>query len=178
MMKPDILNKHRDDKGTYVDVTVTLKLKGYDLRFCKQKSNFKPDTIYTPFFWKRKEDDLDDQDMSKAKGKGPQRLQGTSSSQVTSMDVDGSRVAPASGGSGVGVQHQPLPVASAAVLGRPTAAPARGRPNMLGQTRSVAALATGPTAPLHGPSAALPAIDRPCKVEHNPLAGEQETGPF
>jgi hypothetical protein len=49
MMKPDILNKHRDDKGTYVDVTVTLKLKEYDLRFRKQKSDFKPDTIYTPF---------------------------------------------------------------------------------------------------------------------------------
>jgi hypothetical protein len=89
------------------------------------------------------------------------------------MDVDGSGAALASGGSGVGVQHQPLPVASAAVLGRPTAIPTRGRPNMLGQTRPIAALATGPTAPLHGPSTASPATYCPREVEHNQLAGGQ-----
>jgi hypothetical protein len=77
------------------------------------------------------------------------------------MDVDGSGAAPARGGSAVGIQHQPLPIASAAVLGRPAAVPTRGRPNMLGQTRPVAALAMGPTAPLHGPSTASPATDCP-----------------
>jgi hypothetical protein len=28
MMSPDTLNKHQDEKGHYVDVTVTLKLQG------------------------------------------------------------------------------------------------------------------------------------------------------
>jgi hypothetical protein len=80
MMIPDILNKHCDDNGTFVDVTVTLKLKGYDFLFRKQKSDFKPDTNYIPFFWKRKEDDNDDQDLRKVKGKGPQISHGASSS--------------------------------------------------------------------------------------------------
>jgi hypothetical protein len=49
MMNPDILNKHQDDKGAYVDVTVTLKLQGYDLRCRKQKAGFQPDSSYSPF---------------------------------------------------------------------------------------------------------------------------------
>jgi hypothetical protein len=40
MMSPDTLNKHQDEKGHYVDVTVTLKLQGYDLRCRKQKAGF------------------------------------------------------------------------------------------------------------------------------------------
>jgi hypothetical protein len=104
MMNPDTLNKHQDDKGYYVDVTVTLKLKGYDFWFRKQKADFKPDTMYSPFFWRRKDDDLDDHDMTKSKGKGPQiLLHGASSSRATSMDVDGSGAVPAAAGSHTGV---------------------------------------------------------------------------
>jgi hypothetical protein len=75
MMNPDILNKHQDDKGFYVDVTTIRKFKGYDLRFRKQKVGFKPDPSFTPFFWKRKGDDLDEEDPSNVKGKGPQSAQ-------------------------------------------------------------------------------------------------------
>jgi hypothetical protein len=49
MMYPDVLNKHKDDKGFYVDANVTLKLKGYDFRFRKQTTSFQPDTKYSPF---------------------------------------------------------------------------------------------------------------------------------
>jgi hypothetical protein len=105
MMSPDTLNKQQDARGSYVDVNVTLKLKGYDLWFRKQTTDFKPDTSYTPFFWKRKEDDLDGRDMSKSKGKGPQGMpQGASSSQdvsmATSMDVDALSGVSTYGGSG------------------------------------------------------------------------------
>jgi hypothetical protein len=137
MMSPDTLNKHQDDLGSYVDVTVTLKLKGYDLRFRKQKTDFKPDTRYSPFFWRRKEDDLEGHDLSKSKGKGSQsNLQG-SGSQITSMDVDGAGSSSTGAGLGYGVQQQGLAAtpASGPMLLRPSAAPSRGRPNMMGKTR-------------------------------------------
>jgi hypothetical protein len=43
MMSPDTLNKHQDEKGHYVDVTVSLKLQGYDFHCRKQKVGFQPD---------------------------------------------------------------------------------------------------------------------------------------
>jgi hypothetical protein len=136
MMNPDTLNKHQDDKGYYADVTDTLKLKGYDFWFRKQKADFKPDTMYSPFSWRRKDDDLDDHDMTKSKGKGPQILShGASSSLATSMDVDGSGAVPVAAGSRTGVQHHSFSAGLVQALSKPAAAPARGRPNMLGRTR-------------------------------------------
>jgi hypothetical protein len=136
MMNLDTLNKHQDDKGYYVDVTVTLKLKGCDFWFRKQKAYFKPDTMYSPFFWRRKDDDLDDHDMTKSKGKGLQILShGASSSQATGMDVDGSGAIPAAAGSRTRVQHHSFSAGPVQVLSRPAAAPARGRPNILGRIR-------------------------------------------
>jgi hypothetical protein len=50
MMSPDTLNKHQDEKGHYVDVTVTLKLQGYNFHCRKQKAGFQPDSNYSHFF--------------------------------------------------------------------------------------------------------------------------------
>jgi hypothetical protein len=166
MMNLDTLNKHQDDKGYYVDVTVTLKLKGYDFRFRKQKADFKPDTMYSPFFWRRKDDDLDDHDMTKSKGKGPQILShGASSSHATSMDVDGSRAVPAAAGSRTGVQHHSFYAGPVQALSRPAGAPARERPNMLGRTRLGAGpvRTLGDATGLHsgGPPMVSPAEFRP-----------------
>jgi hypothetical protein len=176
MMNSDTLNKHQDDKGYYVDVTVTLKLKGYDFRFRKQKTYFKPDTMYTPFFWRRKDDDLDDHDMAKSKGKGPQvMLHGASSSQVTSTEVDGSRAVQVTGGSRTGFQQQSFSAGPVHSLSTPAAAPARGRPNMLGQTRPGAGTVRRP-----GDASGLnpgglpvvpPAVLRPHKVAELQLDG-------
>jgi uncharacterized membrane protein YgcG len=171
MMNLDTLNKHQDDKGPYVDVTVTLKLKGYDFRFRKQKTDFKPDTKYTPFFWKRKDDDLDDRDMRNSKGKGPHGMpQGASSSQsssmATSMDVDGSGGVSGGGGSGVCSQQRSGATGAAASLDRPMAAALRGRPNMMGCTRPGAAARSS----LTGLRGAVSCDDRPGVQEVRPLA--------
>jgi hypothetical protein len=94
----------------------------------------------------------DDHDMSKSKRKGPQGMpQGASSSQATSMEVDGSGAAPVGAGSGTGVQQQSLHIASSLGLGRSAAAPARGRPNMLGRTRPSAGLVRRPGDASAGP---------------------------
>jgi hypothetical protein len=176
MMNPYTLNKHQDDKGYYVDVTVTLKLKGYDFRFRKQKTDFKPDTKYTPFFWRRKDDDLDDHDMAKSKGKGPQVMpHGASSSQVTSMEVDGSGAVQATSGSRTGFQQQSFSAGPMHALSTPAAAPARGRPNMLGQTRPGASTVRRPgdAAGLNpgGPPVVPPAVLCPHKVAELQLDG-------
>jgi hypothetical protein len=92
MMSPDMLNKHQDEKGHIVDVTVTLKLQGYDFRCRKQKAGFQPDSSYSPLFWRGKEDGLEEEDPNTANGNGSlPLLNGASSSQVLSMDIDGAR---------------------------------------------------------------------------------------
>jgi hypothetical protein len=131
MMNPDTLNKHKDDKGYYVDATVTLKLKGYDFRFRKQTVDFQPDAKYTPFFWRS--DDLEEDDSQDAKRKRPfpdQHL--ASSSNVSNMEVDGA--AGHGGGTGM-VQHMTAAVVPLAMeVPRPAAGASRGRPNMMGRT--------------------------------------------
>jgi hypothetical protein len=158
MMNPDILNKHQDDKGFYVDVTTILKFKGYDLSFRKQEVGFKPDPSFTPFFWRRKDDELNE-DPSNVKGKGPQSAQlGSSGSHATSMEVDGLVSASNGAGSSSGVQRQvsgtgTAKLPSSAGLG----AASRGRPNMLGWTRP----GTAPGHALGGLTAAAEAVCHP-----------------
>jgi hypothetical protein len=160
MMNPDTLNKHQDEKGFYVDTTVTLKLQGYDFRFRKQKASFQPNIKYSPFFWKRKEDDLEEEDPNDATRK-PTNLgqHSVSSSQVSLMEVDGTRSTVA-GGVSVG-----LPVLGAGVAS--TAGAASGRPNLMGRTRPVAAMEL----PLKGPPTRLFGISRPRAMERLELVG-------
>jgi hypothetical protein len=132
MMNLDILNKHQDDKGFFVDVTTILKFKGYDLRFWKQKVGFKPDPSFTPFFWRRKDDDLDEEDPSNVKGKGPHSVQcGSLGSQATSMEVDGVVSGSNGAGSCSGVQRQMAETGAAifpSSTGLGTASLGRSRP--------------------------------------------------
>jgi hypothetical protein len=51
------------------------------------------------------------------------------------MEVDGSGAAPFGGGTGTSAQQHLLSISSSLEHCRPNAAPARGRPNMMGQTR-------------------------------------------
>jgi hypothetical protein len=143
MMSPDTLNKHQDERGSYVDVTVTLKLHGYHFRFRKQKASFQPDARYSPFIWRRKDDDIKEEDHNEAAGKDPNLAQHmASSSQVSNMDIDASHFGAGGGGHGKGPAAG---ISSAGYHGtvlerRRAAGPSRGRPIMLGRTRPGVAL--------------------------------------
>jgi hypothetical protein len=118
MMSPDMLNKHQDEKGHIVDVTVTLKLQGYDFRCRKQKAGFQPDSSYSPLFWRGKEDGLEEEDPNTANGNGSlPLLNGASSSQVLSMDIDGARSSSLGDGSSKASMQASMTVDGAAIGG-------------------------------------------------------------
>jgi hypothetical protein len=132
MMNPDNLNKHKHEKGYYVDATVILKLKGYDFRFRKQAAGFQPDTMYSPFFWRS--DGLEDNNSYDAKGKGAMPDQNvTSSSNVTNLVVDGA-AAGQGGGPSLVQQRNGAADQLASSASRPVEGASRGRPNVMGRT--------------------------------------------
>jgi hypothetical protein len=58
MMEPKNLDKWNEVQGyACLGVSITVKLKGYDLFFHREQQGFLPDQGFTPFFWKRKGDD-------------------------------------------------------------------------------------------------------------------------
>jgi hypothetical protein len=165
MMNPDILNKHKDEKGYYVDTTVILKLQGFDFPFRKQTAGFQSDPLYTPFFWRF--DDLEEDDSNYAKGKRPMTDHiASSSSNVSNMEVDGAATGQ---GVGPGTVHQrntavPLP----ASLSRQIPMASRGRPNMMGRT--LPPRVQRMDADILGPTAVVPGTVRPLALE--PLVQE------
>jgi hypothetical protein len=55
MMDPKYLDKFNEARGcACLGVTATIKMKGYDLFFHREKPDFVPDPGFTPFFWKKK----------------------------------------------------------------------------------------------------------------------------
>jgi hypothetical protein len=58
MMEPKNLDKFHEVHGcACLGVTVTVKLKGYDLYFRREQPDFVVDPGFTPFFWRKKGDD-------------------------------------------------------------------------------------------------------------------------
>jgi hypothetical protein len=58
MMEPKTLDKFHEVHGcACLGVSVTVKLKGYDLYFRREQPDFVADPGFTPFFWKKKGDD-------------------------------------------------------------------------------------------------------------------------
>jgi hypothetical protein len=55
MMDQKYLDKFNEARGcACLAVTATIKMKGYDLFFHREKPDFVPDPRFTPFFWKKK----------------------------------------------------------------------------------------------------------------------------
>jgi hypothetical protein len=60
MNEPKNLDKWNEVQGyACLGVSVTVQLKGYDFFFRREPQDFVPDEGFTPFFWKRKGDDAD-----------------------------------------------------------------------------------------------------------------------
>jgi hypothetical protein len=60
LVDPLVLSKSVDAHGPYLRVTATVLTKGYEFTFRREKEDFVPDLGFTPFFWRRKNDDRDD----------------------------------------------------------------------------------------------------------------------
>jgi hypothetical protein len=88
MMDPKYLDKFNEARGcACLGVTATIKMKGYDLFFHREKPNFVHDPGFAPFFWKKKGDD------SSKEGSGPDNDDfdapgHNSSSSTARMDID------------------------------------------------------------------------------------------
>jgi hypothetical protein len=78
MMEPKYLDKLNDARGcACLGVTASIKMKGYNLFFHREKPDFVHDLGFTPFFWKKKGDDSSkdgpgpDSDDLNAPGRNP-----------------------------------------------------------------------------------------------------------
>jgi hypothetical protein len=67
MMNPKALEKQADVTGLYIGVGVVVKLKFFEFLFHREAADFIPDLAFVPYFWRRKEDDVDDEDGGKEK---------------------------------------------------------------------------------------------------------------
>jgi hypothetical protein len=88
MMDPKYLDKFNEARGSAcLGVTATIKSKGYDLFFLREKPDFVHDPGFTPFFWKKKGDD------ASKEGPGPvsddSHAPGRNASSLSArMDID------------------------------------------------------------------------------------------
>ncbi|KAE8815523.1 hypothetical protein D1007_06989 [Hordeum vulgare] len=67
MANTHILSKDKDNVGPFISTDVVVKLKGYAFTFRRESSGYVPDPVFTPFMWKRKGDDADDDNNRKEK---------------------------------------------------------------------------------------------------------------
>jgi hypothetical protein len=65
MLNSKVLDKRADASGLYVGAACVVELKAFDFFFRREAADFVPDPGFTPYFWRRKGDDLDDEDMGK-----------------------------------------------------------------------------------------------------------------
>lgn len=89
MLNSKSLDKFVDNAGSCIGATCVIKLKSYDFFFRREPADFVPDPAFVPFFWRRKSDDADDEEMGKEKGVDSSLgLSGLTGSQSSNMEVD------------------------------------------------------------------------------------------
>jgi hypothetical protein len=70
-----------------------IRLNGYEFRFHREAADFIPDPKFKPFFWKQKDDDVDEDTRNDGTGKDHESSFRRASTLATSMDVDSTQVA-------------------------------------------------------------------------------------
>jgi hypothetical protein len=90
MVNPKALEGQVDYTGPFLAVACDVKLKLFDFVFLREPADFVVDPSFTPFFWRRKSDDVDEEDLGNDKDHdsfGPSRA---TASEASNMDVDSS----------------------------------------------------------------------------------------
>jgi hypothetical protein len=88
MLKPSSLEKQVDCSGPVLAVTCAVKLKLYDLFFRREPATFVPDPSFVPYFWRRKGDDADDEDLGNDKVHDAAGAPDSSVLETSNMEVD------------------------------------------------------------------------------------------
>jgi hypothetical protein len=161
MMDPKVLEKHVDGKSPYIGVAVVVKLKGYDLFFRREPADLVADPDFTPFFWRRKGDDQDDEDLGKEKENDGTKEPGQNGSHVVNTEVDASQTpsATSSGKSVSGTTQGASGFFVAVTPFNPNPQSPRGK-GIFARAQSISPglVASSPTACIAPPSFSLEAI--------------------
>jgi hypothetical protein len=88
MLDTSVFDTNSDASGNYARAVVMIRLNGYEFRFRREAPDFIPDPKFKPFFWKRKDDDVDGDTGNDGTGKDPESDVRRASTTATSMDVD------------------------------------------------------------------------------------------
>jgi hypothetical protein len=96
MVNPKALEGQVDDTGPFLAVACAVKLKLFGFVFRREPVDFVADPSFTPFFWRRKGDDVDEEDLGNDRDHGSSGPSGAPASQASNMEVDASMPAPSS----------------------------------------------------------------------------------
>jgi hypothetical protein len=88
MSNPKALEGQVDDTGPFLAVACVVKLKLFDFVFRREPADFVADPSFTHFFWRRKGDDEDEEDLGNDKDHDSSGASGVPASEVSNMDVD------------------------------------------------------------------------------------------
>jgi hypothetical protein len=88
MVNPMALEGQVDDRGPFLAVACAVKLKLFDFVFRHEPADFVADPSFTPFFWRRKGDDVDEEDLGNDKDLDSFGPSGATASEASNMEVD------------------------------------------------------------------------------------------
>jgi hypothetical protein len=111
MVNPKVLEAQTDDIAPFLAVACAVRLKLFSFVFRREPAEFVADPSFSQFFWRRKGDDMDEDDMGNDKDVDPAGPSGAPATGISSMEVDTS--APSSStipGKSVQVAHVLCPV--------------------------------------------------------------------
>jgi hypothetical protein len=87
MVKPSSLEKQVDGSGPFLAVTCAVQLKLFDFLFRREPAIFILDPSFVPFFWRRKGDDVDDEDLGNDKDHDTAGAPDSSATDTSNMEV-------------------------------------------------------------------------------------------
>jgi hypothetical protein len=90
MVNPKALEGQVDDTGHFLAVACAIKLKLFGFVFRREPADFVADPSFTPYFWRRKGDDVDEEDFGNDKDRDSFGPSGAMASEASNMDVDSS----------------------------------------------------------------------------------------
>jgi hypothetical protein len=90
MVNPKALEGQVDETGPFLAVACAVKLKLFGFVFRREPADFVADPSFTPYFWRRKGDDVDEEDLGNDKDHDSFGPSGAAASEASNMDVDSS----------------------------------------------------------------------------------------
>jgi hypothetical protein len=90
MVNPKALEGHVDDNGPFLAMACVVKMKLFGFVFRREPADFVADPSFTPFFWRQKGDDMDEEDLGNDRDRDFSGPSGAPVSEASNMEVDAS----------------------------------------------------------------------------------------